>query len=162
VPSLAPPSHGALAPSVTAIVTFPVHPPANSQSAFYTFPVHLSLLLTLFLLFVSPTDLRDAGKISSSMESDRGSIMNALSAMEREDELVSLFTPVSVFSLLSDRSPFPIVPQLHLLRSQPPGSPCSSRALRRVPCGRRRPVLSADARSNLSPRFFCPSGQPQV
>jgi hypothetical protein len=27
------------------------------------------------------------------MESDRGSIMNALSAMEREDELVSFFTP---------------------------------------------------------------------
>ena len=30
VPSLAPPSHGALAPSVTAIVTSPVLPPANS------------------------------------------------------------------------------------------------------------------------------------
>jgi transcription factor SFP1 len=39
---------------------------------------------------LSPTDLRGAGKISSSIESDRGSILNALSAMEREDELVSL------------------------------------------------------------------------
>lgn len=42
-----------------------------------------------YLFFSSPTDLRGAGKISSSIESDRGSIMNALSAMEREDELVS-------------------------------------------------------------------------
>jgi hypothetical protein len=67
------------------------------------------------LLFVSPAGLREAGKISSSMESDRGSIMDALSAMEREDELVSLFTLGFVYSLLSNRSPFPIVPQLHLL-----------------------------------------------
>lgn len=45
----------------------------------------------------SPTDLRGAGKISSSIESDRGSIMNALSAMEREDELVSNTTPRHAF-----------------------------------------------------------------
>jgi hypothetical protein len=102
VPSLAPPSHGALAPSVTAIVTSPVHPPVNSQSASYTFTLHLSLSLTP-LLFLSPADLRDTGKISSSMESDRGSIMNALSAMEREDELVSLFTPPFRF-LVAKRS----------------------------------------------------------
>ncbi|KAN0118840.1 hypothetical protein V8E52_004612 [Russula decolorans] len=42
--------------------------------------------------FLDPTDLRDTGKISSSMESDRGSIMNALSAMEREDELCRNYT----------------------------------------------------------------------
>ncbi|KAI9453929.1 hypothetical protein F5148DRAFT_1288877 [Russula earlei] len=36
---------------------------------------------------LDPTDLHGAGKMSSSIESDRGSIMNALSAMEREDEL---------------------------------------------------------------------------
>ncbi|KAF8495940.1 hypothetical protein F5888DRAFT_1804493 [Russula emetica] len=41
---------------------------------------------------LDPTDLRDAGKISSSMESDRGSIMNAISAMEREDELCRNYT----------------------------------------------------------------------
>ncbi|KAF8486446.1 hypothetical protein DFH94DRAFT_184318 [Russula ochroleuca] len=37
---------------------------------------------------LDPTDIRDAGKISSSIESDRDSIMNALSAIDREDELV--------------------------------------------------------------------------
>ncbi|KAH9980411.1 hypothetical protein BJV74DRAFT_879344 [Russula compacta] len=41
---------------------------------------------------LDPTDLRGAGKISSSIESDRGSIMNALSAMEREDELCRNYT----------------------------------------------------------------------
>ncbi|KAI9507087.1 hypothetical protein F5148DRAFT_1285694 [Russula earlei] len=41
---------------------------------------------------LSPTDLRGAGKIASSIESDRGSIMNALSAMEREDELCRNYT----------------------------------------------------------------------
>ncbi|KAI0290232.1 hypothetical protein BC826DRAFT_1027920 [Russula brevipes] len=56
-------------------------------------PLDLSLTLALFLLFpCSPTDLRGAGKISSSIESDRGSIMNALSAMEREDELCRNYT----------------------------------------------------------------------
>ncbi|KAI0247433.1 hypothetical protein BJV78DRAFT_1245722 [Lactifluus subvellereus] len=38
------------------------------------------------------TDLRGGGKISSSIESDRGSILNALSAMEREDELCRNYT----------------------------------------------------------------------
>ncbi|KAI0300662.1 hypothetical protein B0F90DRAFT_1560351, partial [Multifurca ochricompacta] len=41
---------------------------------------------------LDPTDLRGAGKISSSIESDRGSILNALSAMEREDELCRNYT----------------------------------------------------------------------
>lgn len=84
-----------------------------------------------FILSFSPTDLRGAGKISSSVESDRGSLIHALSAMEREDELVSL--PLfQVVLLLTDRSP--LVPQLLMLRYQPPGPPCSRRALRRVSC----------------------------
>jgi hypothetical protein len=41
-------------------------------------------------------------------------------------------------------------------------SPCPSRALRRVPCRRRQPVLSVSAWPNLSPRFFCPPGQPYI
>ena len=53
--------------------------------------------------FGSPVSWRPG----SSMESDRGSVKDALSAMEREDELVSLFTPGFVFSLLSNRLPFP-------------------------------------------------------
>jgi hypothetical protein len=63
----------------------------------------LSLSLSSLLPF-SPTDLRDTGKISSSMESDRGSIMNALSAMEREDELVSLFLPQTLGVLVAKQS----------------------------------------------------------
>lgn len=46
----------------------------------------------------SPTDFR-AGKLSSSLESDRGSLINALSAMEREEEFVSTpFIPRSAVS----------------------------------------------------------------
>ncbi|KAI9439311.1 hypothetical protein H4582DRAFT_1948408 [Lactarius indigo] len=41
---------------------------------------------------LDPTDLRGAGKISSSIESDRGSLLNALSAMEREEELCRNYT----------------------------------------------------------------------
>ncbi|KAH9052753.1 hypothetical protein EDB87DRAFT_346430 [Lactarius vividus] len=41
---------------------------------------------------LDPTDLRGAGKISSSIESDRGSLINALSAMEREEELCRNYT----------------------------------------------------------------------
>lgn len=37
----------------------------------------------------SPNDFK-FGKMSSSIESDRGSIVNALGAFERHDELVSL------------------------------------------------------------------------
>ncbi|KAF8260029.1 hypothetical protein EI94DRAFT_1706587, partial [Lactarius quietus] len=44
---------------------------------------------------LDPTDLHGAGKISSSMESDRGSLINALSAMEREDELIPALNPTS-------------------------------------------------------------------
>ncbi|KAN0113637.1 hypothetical protein V8E52_007563 [Russula decolorans] len=41
---------------------------------------------------LDPTDLREAGNISSSASTDRGSIMNALSAMEHEDELCRNYT----------------------------------------------------------------------
>ena len=37
----------------------------------------------------SPNDFK-FGKMSSSIESDRGSIVNALGAFERQDELVSM------------------------------------------------------------------------
>ena len=80
-------------------------------------------------LFVSPTDLREAGIMSSSMESGRGSIMNALSAMEREDELVSLFTQASYPRYKAINRHSPIDQQVHLLRSQPSGSSCPSGTL---------------------------------
>jgi hypothetical protein len=84
---------------------------------------HRSPFLPLFFL-VPPTSAMTE-RYPPSMESDRGSIMNALSAMEREDELVSFFTQSFVSrSLLRNRSPLPTVPQLHLLRSQPLASPC--------------------------------------
>ena len=51
----------------------------------------------------SPTDLHGGGKASSSIESDRDFILNALSAMEREDELVNLRVRLES-PLLSDRS----------------------------------------------------------
>lgn len=38
------------------------------------------------------------------MESDKGSIINALSAMEREDELVSFFIPSVRFSFVAKQS----------------------------------------------------------
>ena len=41
---------------------------------------------------VSLVDLQDTGKVSAFVESDRGSTMNHLSAIEREGDLVSLFT----------------------------------------------------------------------
>jgi transcription factor SFP1 len=81
-----------------------------------------SSLLLLIHLSLSPSDLRGAGKISSSVESDRGSLIHALSAMEREDELVSLVLTLPR-SLVAKQSP--LVPQLHLLRYQPPGPSCS-------------------------------------
>lgn len=93
--------------------------------------------------FISSTNLWDA-------QSNRGSVKNAC-----EDKLVSLFTPRFVFSLLSDRPPFPIVPHVHLLWSQPPGYPCADGALRRVPC--RRPTWST-----LSPHLFSPPYQPRI
>ncbi len=39
--------------------------------------------------FFSPNDFR-FGKMSSSIESDRGSLLNALNVFERQDELVSI------------------------------------------------------------------------
>ncbi|KAH9983587.1 hypothetical protein BJV77DRAFT_286169 [Russula vinacea] len=47
----------------------------------------------LFLfLFVSLVDLQDAGKVSAFVESDRGSTMNRLSAIEREGDLCRNYT----------------------------------------------------------------------
>ena len=58
----------------------------------------VSLTLYYFLFLVSGPD---AGKIFPFIESDKCSVMNALSAKEREHELVSLFTPGFRFSLLN-------------------------------------------------------------
>jgi len=50
----------------------------------------------------SPSDFR-CGKVSSSFESDRGSIINAVGIFDREDELVS--TPLWITSFILTRCP---------------------------------------------------------
>ena len=92
--------------------------------------------------FCSPNDLR-FGKMSSSIESDRGSLLNVMNVFDRQEELVSTISSPSAPNITLTTFMF-LVPRLPMLRCEPHRYARPCRPFRGMPCRSCRPKQSPE------------------